>query len=475
MKIMCLNNVQPVANQKNLKRKNPNFKQTAILDIGASFVGGSLKGRVFTDAGKEIYTYSGHLSERTSGFINSHDFVENLQQRIIDMYKATQEMSSSLFASKDDKKKLSGIALFVPGITHRQDAISYLPNLKDKDGKPLANIDLSELIRQLRENLTDIPVAKSFKFVATKDLGGTGLAVAEILKHRKKLKEGYHIAPILTGGGFGAVDIQIWDDYLNIITNEASNYIAPNHNFKIEMENAIRSSADKEEAIRSLNNNTVYSKIGRQGTGVKDYIKVYFDSLGHGELAPLAIKAGDARIVNYNQMVVKNNPELTKQLLLDGAGFFTLKHEKDGVSTFELNPSKINPQLMQEAKIKAAKAYARGLAEYSINKINDMANRIIITGPFANGIDEYIKANPDMFGAESLPALVTKTIDSIIEEDNLPTTKILKDSSEVGFKVICSPAYILKDNTSAGNILFRDGVKFAQNRGNWIHVPFNAI
>ena len=130
---------------------------------------------------------------------------------------------------------------------------------------------------------------------------------------------------------------------------------------------------------------------------------------------------------------------------------------------------------MQEAKVKATKAYARGLAEYSIMKINDMANRIIITGPFANGINDYIKTNPEMFGAESLPDLVTKTIYSIIEEDNLPTTKILAESPDIGFKVICSPAYILRDNTSAGNILFRDGVKFAKNRGNWIHVPFNAI
>ena len=46
--------------------------------------------------------------------------------------------------------------------------------------------------------------------VVTKDLGGTGVALAQMLAKRNMLKEGDYVMGVMTGGGFGSVDI----DYL---------------------------------------------------------------------------------------------------------------------------------------------------------------------------------------------------------------------------------------------------------------------
>lgn len=475
MRVMNVDNMQYSTNQRFSKKKNPSFGHRIFCDIGASFPGGTAKVAVANDAGKMIFAYATKLSKDVSGFLNGNEFIQKVHEVILEAHKAVRKMDPALFASRKDREQLSGVALFIPGITHRTDVISYLPNLRDKQGKSLKNIDFREYIERLKKNKTDINVDEGFKFVVTKDLNGTGLSIAQILKTRDKLKEGYFISPVLSGGGFGAVNLNILDGRVQILSGEPSNILAPNHKFKRMLAQMIRSGESPEKLLDYINKTTIYSKIGRQGTGVKDYVTVYFDALGHKELAPLAIKAGDAKIVNYNEMKVKDNPELAKQILTESKGFFSLKSEEDGVLTFEINSSMIDPQLMQKAKVEAADAYATGLAEYSILRINDMANRVILTGPFASGLDSYIRINPEVFRAKSLPDLVTRKIDSIIAEDDLPTIKNLKETSEVGFKVICSPDFNLKDNTYAGPLALRDGVHFTVNRGNSIMVPFDAI
>ena len=114
-------------------------------------------------------------------------------------------------------RKLSGVAIFVPGTTMvngKKDKIAFMPNLKDKEGNSLVDVDFSKYEKDMKtlsyDELGGVDVNRSkFEFMATKDLGGAGLSIAKILSSRGELKEGDYIMGIMTGGGFGSVDIKV--------------------------------------------------------------------------------------------------------------------------------------------------------------------------------------------------------------------------------------------------------------------------
>ncbi len=445
------------------------FKHKIIIDIGASNPRGTLKIKAQSDDGRDIFKKNGYVNDNNNGFEDKNDFINKLHTQIKQVHEQIKN-DKSVPLTKDDRENLSGIVMFVPGVTGNDgenSIIEFMPNLRDKNGNSLQNIKMKEYNEFLKTKKSGVSVNKdNFKLVATKDLGGAGLAIMKRLKNKNMLNVGDYIVGILTGGGFGSVDLKVRKNSVDVETCESSNHLTGNLNLKDELKNNSNTNIDEIKP---------YNKIGRLGTGVKDHIKVYFKEIGMPELAPLAIKAGDARIVNMNLMSV--NKSINANLIdeLDANPYFVKKSEDDDSVKFALNEELIDANKMKASRIKAINVYADAISLFLINKINDMANKVVLAGPFASGLNEYIKTNPEEFNATGLPDLINKKINMYIDENhaNLPTTKKLKNLHN--FEIFCDKDLNFKDNTFAGEILLDDSVEFTPNRGNWFNVPQKVI
>ncbi len=445
MKISAINN-----NCKN-NTLNPSFKHKIVLDIGASNPRGSLKVSAKTDDGQDIYTKSGlYVNDTSSGFTSPEDFVNKLSAIIKDTYDKVQVICSGEDFKKGEEK-LSGVGIFVPG-TVLGDKIAFIPNLKDKQGDSLKNVDFT----QYKEDLTSSPDKTGmeinndkFKFVVTKDLGGAGLGIAKILAKKDMLNEGDYIMGIMTGGGFGSVDIKVKHAMVEVETSESSSYLT--HDFI----------------------NHKMEKLGRMGVSVKSHIGRFMDTIGMQEMLPVVLKAGDARLVTDNEIHINNsNTELIAELLQDPR--FRVK-DKDAESTvIELDES--NPKFVEKMKasrIEAVNNYADSVSLIAVNKINDCLNKIILVGPFAHGVNKHVINNQELYGAKDLPELIMQKIEKRIKDVDLPSSEGLKNL--YNFEVICDKEINFPNNTYAGDALLDDSLNFVNNRGSWMDIPLETL
>ncbi len=506
------------------------FGHKILIDIGASNPKGTMKCTVKSDDGRTLYKTNGYLNNTTEGFEKRYDTktkkLDNGQQDFISkiddvilaahQYVVKQAATDPKFPKfseipkfKDTDHMLSGVTVFVPGTTytnHKDDQVAFIPNLRDTDGNSITDIDFKSYEDELKHDgrrSEGININKDkFEMVVTKDLGGTGLALAKVLADKKQLNHGDYIMGVMTGGGFGSVDIKVKgkpeDPIVEIETSESSSYLSGNialYDQMVKKVDEILKSDKPKENFRKLTNNgnrelkeiaPVLGKLGRQGVSVKSHINYYFNALDLDAskeeidyLIKLTQKVGDARIVCDNKMYLNNDRKTRDNALIKEIRnceyFEEVQSDIPGKLMFRLSTEIVPARKMKEARIETVNEYANAVSLISINKINDCINKVILVGPFAQGLNKHIKEHQKDYGVKDLPELILQKIMTNTDENHvdLPSTRRLMKLYD--FKIICDPDINFPDNTYAGEILLDNRLQFVPNRGSWFSIPLNEL
>ena len=481
-------------------KNDVSFQHKILIDIGASNPKGTLKISAVTDAGKQILKQKGnlYLNNTVKGFVDGHDFIAKLAKVIKRTYERVllKDKSGECPLSPTDKL-LSGITVFVPGTTialnGRNNGIAFMPNLRDKNDLALTNISFAEYeekLRTLPSEETGIKInPENFNMVVTKDLGGAGVALAKMMVKKNMLKEGDYIMGVMTGGGFGSVDIKVKSNAIEFETSESSSYIAGNYAVYDGIVDIIDSTINSEKPIEKLkelksdnnkilkDNIQVLGKLGRQGVNVKSHIGSFCTEIGRKDLFKLLQSVGDARIVEMNRMCVsEKDKELLDKIRQYKDEFNEIESTNDGKVAFEMNEKFFGADILKKARTVAVNDYANSISLISINKINDCVNKVILLGPFAHGVNQYVKTHSEDFdGAKDLPELIIKKIRTNIDEKHadLPSTEKLMDLYK--FEIICDSDLNFPDNTVAGDMFLNPKFKFTNNRGSWFNIPKSVL
>lgn len=478
-----------------------NFKHKILIDIGASNPKGTLKVAAVTDAGKRILkenSPNSYLNNTVKGFESAKDFMEKIAKVVKRTYnRVLLKDKSGEFVLSDKDKMLSGVAIFVPGTTYltngKPDTIAFMPNLKDKDGNSLTNINFTqygEEIEKLPAEVTGVKINPNrFDFVVTKDLGGTGVALAKMLAQKKMLNEGDYIMGVMTGGGFGSVDMKVKNNVVEFETSESSSYIAGNYLAYDSIANLVEKTINSDNPQASLtelkadnnkkikNDIQILGKLGRQGVNVKSHIGAFCTEIGRPDLFNLLQNVGDARIVEMNRMCVsEKDTELLERIRSLKDEFIEIESTTDGKIAFELNEEHFGKDVLKNGRTAAVNDYANSISLISINKINDCLNKVVLLGPFAHGVNQYVKMHSEDFGgAKDLPDLISRKIHTNIDSEHvdLPSTEKLMKLYD--FQVICDKDINIPDNTAAGELFLNPKTKFTNNRGSWFSIPLNVL
>lgn len=477
---------------------NIGFQHRILVDIGASSPKGTLKIAALSDSGKTILRENTFLNNTVKGFENAQDFVSKLTKIIKRTYnRVLLKDKSGEFLLTDEDKKLTGVAVFVPGTTYaingENSGIAFMPNLRDKNNEALIGVDFSEYKHYLKtkpESETGILVNQNkFDMVVTKDLGAAGMGLAKLLADRNQLKEGDYIMGVMTGGGFGSVDLKVKNQNVEFETSESSSYIAGNYMLYDTIADTIEKTLNSDNPLEIMNsyrldNNKklktdlqVLGKLGRQGCNVKSHIGQFCSEIGRKDLFPLLQSIGDARIVEMNRMCInEKDTELIERVRALKDEFIEIESTSDGKIAFELNEEFFGKENLRKARTVAVNDYANSISLISINKINDCINKLYLLGPFAHGINQYVKTHSEDFeGAKDLPELIIKKIEINTDEKHadLPSTKKLMKLYD--FKIFCDPEINFSDNTFAGSFFLNPKCKFTKNRGSWFNIPISVL
>lgn len=499
---------------------NVNFGHKIIIDIGASNPKGTCKVLVKSDDGRDLYKTNGYLNHTPNGFSTKdefgrkidggqEDFISKLDDVILNAHKDVLELSKQgkvefakdpMGSTKKDRM-LSGVAVFVPGTTFtmcKDDRIAFIPNLKNDEGESLLNIDFKKYEEEIKTNgrrAEGLDARKDFELVVTKDLGGAGLALAKILAKRDELQAGDYIMGVMTGGGFGSVDVKVKGSAENPIvefeTSESSSYLSGNTQMHSKISSTINELFSKEnpkEEFKRIKEEVgldeffpILGKLGRQGVSVKSHLKCFLRGLEldlsepeYEKLIALAQKTGDARLVTSDKMHI---PMQDKDLYneIKACKYFTEVEPKDDKYVFAMNREYVTEEQINKARIGAVHDYANAVSLISVNKINDCINKVYLVGPFAQGLNKDIKRAPEYYGAADLPSLILQKINTNIDKNHvdLPSTKRLMDL--YNFEIICDPEVNFPDNTFAGEMLLDKKLEFTPNRGSWFQIPLKTL
>ena len=102
-------------------------------------------------------------------------------------------------------------------------------------------------------------------------------------------------------------------------------------------------------------------------------------------------------------------------------------------------------------------------------------NKVVLVGPFAQGLNRRIMEDSEDYGAKDLPDLIMQKIKTNIDAKHvdLPSTRRLMEL--YGFEIICDPKINIANNTDAGDILLDKNLSFTPNRGSWFSIPLDTI
>ena len=500
---------------------NINFGHKIIVDIGASNPRGTCKVLVKSEDGRDLYKANGYLNDKTDGFRMTSpdgktkdggqaDFISKLDDVIYKAHRTVLKKAEDgeiQFARGSNggigrDKMLSGVAVFVPGTTFTMcidDRIGFIPNLKNEAGESIVNVDFKAYEKEIKEKgrrSEGIEARQDFELVVTKDLGGAGLAIARILALNEELEVGDYIMGVMTGGGFGSVDIKVKGTKENPIvefeTSESSSYLTGNtqmHDKITEMVNDLFTKKNPKEKFEKLKEKIglenlfpILGKLGRQGVSVKSHLTAFLKALDlpldkkeYDKLINLALKVGDARLVSSDIMYIsKDDKELYKELK-DCKYFKEVKSDQNKKKAFSMNKLQVSPKKIKEARIHTVNDYANAVSLISVNKINDCINKVYLVGPFAQGLNKHIKQNQKDYGAKDLPDLIMQKINTNIDPNHvdLPSTKRLMEL--YNFEIICDEKVNFPDNTFAGDFLLDKKLEFTPNRGSWFSIPLKTL
>ena len=145
--------VNPIVS-KFTPQHRPAFKSDIIFDIGGSQREGSCK--IYystTKTNDQLFkkdTTVNQLGKKT--FVDSSDFIHMLINKIGEIQSSVSQKKSAKdknFAKEE--KPLKNVTIFLPSYTSNNFAF-YLPNHRDKDSKPLKDLDFRNFREKKRKN-----------------------------------------------------------------------------------------------------------------------------------------------------------------------------------------------------------------------------------------------------------------------------------------------------------------------------------
>jgi hypothetical protein len=417
------------------------FGYRVYIDSGASKQqNGSLKVSIQSDDGTKKLLSTEELAEKyqmvcSEGFKKSDDYTECLAERIKYFIELTKEKPDFKKLTENDKK-LSGVVLNVPCQVVDNKA-GIIANLKLPDGKSITDVDFGKVEKDLKEN---VETSDDFKFIATNDLPGAAAGIAKILANKNMLNEGFYGAVCMTGGGLGVVDIKVKGGKLEIEASESGNNPAlKTPSFPLE----------------------------KDGASSPALIRNFAKKLGFNEEDTQAlISTGKSKLIfKHHLKVEKDSPSLQGIL---NTGLFKVLDEDD-TPVIKLKLKGINKKKHTKACINAVEKYIDSMAQLTATKVTQGLNLLILTGPLAGGVRDFVSENKDTFKGKDLGLLINEKTYSYLEDSG-------KDMAKTSnFKVVCDKDFELNDNTVGGKVLLAGQVIDPKHRGNWINIPVEAL
>lgn len=478
--------VQKISYSNHPSKNNVSFKNKLTYDIGASDPRGSMKILVQDNQGKDLFEYKGYVNNTIKGFESNDDFTnkiakavdvesllkkdivsvgnqlkrnhlsaeehEKLTEKLDDLKRKQNILKNQ---SKEDKK-LTGFALLLPGTLQGHIAL-IMANLKKIDKtapgglSSLIKVDLDNIITKIREN-GKVEIADNFKFMPVKDLSGTGLGIAAKIanspEYGYRFTKGFYAVAVQTGGGFGAVDIKLKsDNEVDIETDECGHDLY--HDDKTGKE----------------------LRLGKLGASTGSVIENFATSLGITNPADqkALTQTGMAQLATQKEIKLNNEKdEAAIKVLLD-TGMYEIADKRSETTIVKVKDDSIAD--FNKASRTAVRAYAYALALHAITKIDRGANLYVVSGPLAMGLNNTIKDDPEVYGADDMRDLIFKMIDSRVGND--VTCNIMREGHD--FDIVCDKSMSVADNTSGGSLLLEDNANLFARRGEWLKVPTEAF
>lgn len=419
------------------QNKNTNFKSNITFDIGGSQREGSCK-IYYASTPKDEEIYKEHTTVNTLGkkmFTDSDDFINNIVNKIVKIQKDNKKTIREK-GYPEEENKLKNITIFLPSYTMGNKAF-YLPNIRNKDDKPLKDLDFSDFKERLIKAGAEI--SDDLQYKICQDALGAGLAMAQKLYDAGKLIEGSLYTACITGGGCAVATIEAVDAENVIIKSSGSGYLS-----------------------QSLD----LQKVSKAGASAPALIENFCKAMGFNEEVTADVKACHkaefvlSKYVTYNKKDPKANA--LKEILLH-IDAYEIDSEDDKEFTIKVKDN--YQQRYEIARRNAIDKYALALARLAIIKKNEGSNGMIVTGLVAKAVN---KAAKNSYGL-SLSDWVMQHLTQSFNSYELDKLQEIYD-----FNVLCEDKFFIDNNTECKQLAHL--AKFVGPfRKNWVRISMDNL
>ncbi len=428
---MQINSIKNVNQKSNLP-----FKSNMSFDIGGSQREGSCKIYYATSNNDDvIYTAQttvNAIGKRT--FENTQDFINQIVKKVKKV-QDTNKTKVEEMGYPEKENTLKSLTVFIPSYTSKAYAY-YLPNHKNREDRPLKDLDFSNIKEMLENN--GVKVSEDFKFRLLQDAMGAGLATAKNLYDNGMLKKGKYYTACITGGGCGIANIEMTDDEHVTIKSSGSGY---------------------------LSGGSALQKVSKAGASAPAVIQNFCRAFGLNEEMVEDIKNCHlAEFTISNPVSYKKDLKTLKlkELLLD-TGKYEVAQEDDEQFTLKIKDEYLN--LYDRSRRSAIDKYCLAFARFAIIKKTEGSNGIIITGPLARAINKSAKEN---YGI-GISRWVT---DHLLSSFN--TYELDKMQKTYNFTIFCDERFFIDNNTASKKYAHKSEF-ISPERGNWIKLSIDAL
>ncbi len=425
-----------IAGNFNRYNKTPNFKSNITFDLGGSQREGSCKiYYASTPDDKTIYRENTTINDLgKSKFDDGDDFINLLVKKVgriqRDNKKTVKEMGYPA-----DENAIKNLAIFLPSYTSNNYAY-YLPNYRNKDNKPLKDVDFSDLKTRLTEK--GINVAPDMKFKIVQDAMGTGLAMTKKLHELGMLDEGKYYTACITGGGCGISNIEVVDKDKVIVKSSGSSYLSQS----LSLQKVSKAGASAPAVIENF----------CRAMGFNDEV---IDDIKSCQKAEFTMSESTTFPQNVKTQRLKN-------LLLD-TNRFELQDEDDKNFTIKIKDD--YKQQFNTARRNSIDKYCLALARLAIIKKNEGSNGMIVTGTLAKAINKTAQESYGMGIADWTMQHLTQSFNSY---------ELEKMQETYHFKVMCDDRFFIDNNTECGDLVHE--AEFVNPaRGNWLKLDLSKL
>ena len=447
-----------------------------------------------------------------NGFRDEAHFVNKIAQKIISTHFDFLNASKNLF-KPGENPLLEKVVVFVPSIvcadpkTLEPNYAPFITNVKKKnsEGKlvKLEDVDFNNIVYELQQQKEiSISPELSNNVYFLNDLLGAGIKIAHDIAQKpelilndeekgtkdreglidrvkkgtneqakanvKNILEGFTATIIMTGGGTGISTVEFLKDSVIVKSPEAC------HDFAIKMP----------ESKDFINIKTEVARPPDAGAAARSFIVNFCNNIGIKDKNKInaLIGAGLAQLVIEDKLILDDNEgqDSYKINLLSQTDLFDIK-ENGNKKEFSLKReyTGLNGEKFKKARNKAIEQYAFTIGELALSSLNRGENALIVTGPLALAINDYIQKNPEDFDKKG-------SLGELIEFKMLDFAEnILHDGHSINamkkyrrYRVICDKnKFNIGDNTEGSKILLNEKTEIIRGMwsGNTIKIPIDVL